>query len=138
LSLYAEHGGDLTLGQNKDLQDQMISFIRSPAEPALTHHDEAREQDRFNGNDAIQQREGARIEVMSCMQCVQRYPSPNPADMKQDEPQAADGSSYRISDTFRTCAASQEILLVARNELDLLTEMQQFRHTIGEARTSSW
>ncbi len=120
-ALYAEDGGDFALRQNKDLQDEVIPFIRSPAETALPHHDEAREKDRFNGDDAVEQREGLRIEVMGDMQCVQRYPYSNPADMQADEPQAADGSPYRISDTFRTSAASQEILFVPRNELDLFT-----------------
>ena len=86
LALYAENGGDFTLRQNKDLQDEVISFVRSPAETALPHHDEAREEDRFNGNDAIQQREGLRVKVMGEMQCVQRYPCSYPADMKADEP----------------------------------------------------
>ncbi len=86
LALDAEDGGDLTLRQNKNLQDEVISLIRSPAETALPHYDEAREKDRFNGNDAIQQREGLRVEVMGEMQCVQRYPCSYPADMKADEP----------------------------------------------------
>ena len=86
LALYAEDGSDFTLRQNKDLQDEVIPFIRSPAQTALPHHDEAREKDCFNGNDAIQQREGLRVEVMGDMQCVQRYPCSNPAEMKDDEP----------------------------------------------------
>jgi hypothetical protein len=43
--------------------------------------------------------------------------------MKADEPKAADGGSYRISDTFGTGAASQKILFVTRNELDLFTQV---------------
>ena len=86
LALYAEDGGDLTLRQNKDLQDEVIPFIGSPAETALPHHDEAREKNSFNSNDAIQQREGLRVEVMGDMHSVQRYPCSYPADMKADEP----------------------------------------------------
>jgi hypothetical protein len=43
--------------------------------------------------------------------------------MNADELQAADESPYRIPDTFGACAASQEILLVTCDELDLLTEV---------------
>ena len=57
-ALYAEDGGDFALRQNKDLQDEVIPFIRSPAETALPHHDEAREKDRFNGDDAVSRGKG--------------------------------------------------------------------------------
>jgi hypothetical protein len=124
LSLYAEDGGDLTLRQNKDLEDEVISLIRSPAEAALTHHDEAGEKDGFNGHDTIEQWKGARVEVVGCMRGVQDYPGANPADMGADEPQAADESTYPISDAFRTSAASQELLLVAGDELDLFTKVR--------------
>lgn len=137
LSLDAEHGGDLTLRQNKDLQDEVISLVRSPAEAALTHHDEAGEKDRFNGNDGVQEREGAGIEVMGSMQGVQRDPGSDPADMNADKPKAADESTYRISNTFRTGAASQEVLLMTCNELNMFTKMRWFRHTI-RGETSSW
>jgi hypothetical protein len=43
--------------------------------------------------------------------------------MNADEPQAADGSSDRIAKTFRPCAASQELLLMPGNELDLFTKV---------------
>ena len=64
LAVHAEYGGDLFFCQEEDLQHEVIAFLGASAHAGLTHEDDAREQDCFEGYEGAEKRVGWWIEVV--------------------------------------------------------------------------
>ena len=59
LPVDAEDRRDLFLCQEEDLEHEVVAFVGAAAHAGLTHQDDARQQDCFEGHDGAEKREVA-------------------------------------------------------------------------------
>ena len=103
----------------------MVAFIGAPSQSRLAHQDEASEENRLEGNNRRQRREGARIEVgnASDRRGVDDDPADEDDDVDHHECQAAGECRDRIGHALRLRALGQKLVLVLRDERDVFLDM---------------
>ena len=91
LAVHAEQGGDLFfLSRRRIWSDEVIAFVGASAHAGLTHQDDARQQDCFEGDDRAEKRKGWGIEVTreGERSRVEYHPSREDRQMDADERKA--------------------------------------------------
>ena len=125
LAVHAEDGGNLLFGEQENLEHQVVALVCAAAHAGLAHEDEAGEQNGFKGEDGAKQRKRGGVEVPdgSDGQRIDCDPCAKDDDMEQNEGEAAGEGRDGIGEALGGRAASQELLLVLGDEVDVLLDV---------------
>ncbi len=113
-ALHAEGSGDFFFSEQQDLQNQVISLVGTTAEALLAHHDKAREEDGFHGDDGIEERAWKWIEMPNAPDsgCIEHQPGSEPGSVHQHECQTSDRCTNPVSDTLGKGSLFKELLFM--------------------------
>jgi hypothetical protein len=125
LAVHTEYGGDLFFCQEEDLEHEVIAFLCAPAHARLTHEDDARQQDGFEGYECAEKREGRWIEVVRVGEggCVEDHPGGEDCQVDADEAKTACEAGDGVAEAFGWGATNEEVLFVFRDEIDVLFDV---------------
>ena len=118
-ALHVKGGGHFFFGEQEDLQHEVVTLFGAAGETVLADQDEAGCEDRLHRDDALEQREWTRVEVVMVVDAVQRDPGGKEEQVRGDEGQASNPGGHGVGEAFGSGALGEELLFVFRNEVDL-------------------
>jgi hypothetical protein len=125
LAVHAEDGGDFFFCQEEDLQHEVVALLGTAAHAGLTHEDDARQQDCFQGYEGAEKREGRGIEVVRKGEggCVEDHPAGKDCQVDTDEAKAACKAGDGVAEAFGWGTTNEEVLFVLCDEVDVLFDV---------------
>jgi len=117
-------------GKQQNLEHKMIAFIGAFGQARLSHKNEARKEDGFEGHNRIERCEGCRVEVRDSadVDCVYEHPRNKDSKMDQNKSEVAGKSRYRVTNLIRAGTFRIKLLLVSGYRLYVFLNMIGYLH----------
>lgn len=132
LALYAQDGSDLLLGEEEDLEHEVVALVGTFAHAGLAHEDEAGKEEGFDGDEGAQERKGLWIEARdgSNLPGVDAEPEEEGAEVHQDKGETAGEGGNIVAEALGPGAGSEELLLVSGDDVDVFLNVVE-RHGLS-------